>query len=865
MNAPAPLPPPGPDLAADIAALFWPRDPAPIPPPLFPPEALPRAEYLATLRAQAAPPVLPPPLPPPVPVWELPAGTQLRAALGTTTVLPDLDFEAYSEAGYVWDGGRMKWGCLRGTDKKGLGVVGAQVYAEHPSTEVLSLYYDLKDGRGRRRWLPSDPLPPVDLLEHVARGGTLEAWNSGFEYRIWNIVCRRRYGWPPLPLEQLRCAMAKSRAFSLPGKLEKAGQVLALSLQKDKDGERLLKKFSMPRDPTAKDARRRIHPLEDPVDGPKLYAYNERDIVAEAEASARVPDLNPDELAYWLMDQGINMRGVQMDVAGIENCIAIVEQAFAKYDGQLAVVTGGAVPAASEMPKLKAWLEAQGVRLPRTDKGGASLTDEVIDNLLAGDVIRPGALPPAAREALKLRQKVGSASIKKLFSMARMVSAAGRLHDLFNYYGARTGRATGQDSQPTNLPKAGPDVFRCFQLTAKAGGHTLRDLRGAGWTEAQLLEHGYATGCRKHYGAHAATCPWCGHASPDKSEAEEWSWRAAVDALEVIATRALAYVEHYFGDAIFTITGCLRGMFIAAPGHDLICSDYSAIEAVVLAMLAGVEWRVEVFRTHGKIYEASGAKVAGLTVEEVLAHKKKTGTHHPIRAKGKVMELACGYGGWIGAMVNFGADKYMTEEEMKTAVLEWRAASPEIPEFWGGQWRRVPGQGWRKELFGVEGAFVGAVLAPGTETEYRGLKFRMEGDAVFLRLLSGRYLTYHRPRLQLENKYGRDQFAISFEGWNTNPNNGPIGWIRIDTYGGRLTENIVQATARDIQWYGMRNLTAAGYPIVLHVYDEDVAEVPEGFGSVEEFERIMSTMPPWAADWPIRANGGWRGKRYRKD
>jgi DNA polymerase len=117
----------------------------------------------------------------------------------------------------------------------------------------------------------------------------------------------------------------------------------------------------------------------------------------------------------------------------------------------------------------------------------------------------------------------------------------------------------------------------------------------------------------------------------------------------------------------------------------------------------------------------------------------------------------------------------------------------------------------------------------------------------------------------VENKFGRDQFAISYEGWNTNPKNGPIGWIRIDTYGGRLTENIVQATARDIQWYGMRNLTAAGYPIVLHVYDEDVAEVPEGFGSVEEFERIMSTMPPWAADWPIRANGGWRGKRYRKD
>lgn len=829
-----PIPPPGPDLAADIAALFWPREPEPIPPPLFPPEALPRADYLAQLRAQAAPPAIPPPIPAPVPVWDLPAGTQLRAGLYVATVLPDLDFETYSEAGYVWDAGRMKWGCLRGTDKKGLGVVGAQVYAEHPSTEVLSLYYDLKDGRGRRRWLPTDPLPPVDLLEHVARGGLLEAWNSGFEWRIWNIVCRRRYGWPALPLEQLRCAMAKARAWSLPGKLEKAGHVLALELQKDKDGDRLLKKFSMPRDPTAKDKRLRIHPAEDPVDGPKLYAYNERDIVAEAQASARTPDLNPDELAYWLMDQDINLRGVQMDVAGIENCLAIVDQAFAKYDGQLAVVTGGAVPAASQMPKLKDWLEAQGVHLPRTASGGASLTDEVIDNLLAEDVIRPGRLPAAARQALELRQKVGSASIKKLFSMARMVSSAGRLHDLYNYHGARTGRPTGQDSQPTNLPKAGPEVFCC-------------------------------AACGRHYGARLDACAWCRVIRAPGLKPEEWSWRAAVDALAVIATRRLDYVEYYFGDAVFTVSGCLRGLFIAGPGKDLICSDYSAIEAVVLAILAGVQWRIDVFRTHGKIYEASAAMMAKLPVEEVIAYKKLHGSHHPLRDKGKRAELACGYGGWVGAWIAFGADKYMTEEEMKKATLEWRAASPEIPEFWGGQWRRLDGGGWRKELFGVEGAFVGAILAPGTETEYRGFKCRMEGDALYLRLLSGRYLTYHRPRLQLENKYGRDQFSISYEGWNTNPKNGPIGWIRMDTYGGRLTENIVQATARDIQWYGMRNLAAAGYPIVLHVYDEDIAEVPEGFGSVEEFERIMSTMPPWAADWPVKANGGWRGKRYRKD
>lgn len=850
-----------------IPELLEPRQPIPpprgrleAPPPFFPPEAMTRQEY----RASLLPPIPPPPVPPPANVWELPAGTQLPAALGVSTVLPDLDFETYSEAGYLWDVPARKWACLRGTDKKGLGVVGVQVYAEHPTTEVLSLSYNLKDGTGPKRWRPGLP-PPLDLFAHLERGGLVEAWNTGFEFRIWNIVCRRLYGWPALPLRQLRCAMAKARSFSLPGSLDKAGDVLNIAHKKDKEGKRLLDKFSMPRNPTLKDARTRIRPEEDPIDGERLYAYNDRDIVAESEASAMCPDMQPDELENWLMDQDINVRGVQMDTDAIKACMAVVDQAFDKYDAQLNVVTGGAVPAASEMPKLKAWLDALQVPLPRTEKGGLSLTDAAIDDLLAREVIRPGFLPPQAKMALELRQKAGSASIKKLFSMDRMVGKYGRLYDLYNFYGARTGRATGQDVQATNLPRSGPDVHLCRHMTAKANGTPYRAFVDGGWTDAQMLEHGYLEGCGKHFGAHAGECPWCGHAAPAKDKAEEWSWRAAVDALEVIGWRSLERLEDFFGDALTTISGCLRGLFISAPGKDLICSDYSAIEAVVLAMIAGVQWRIDVFRTHGKIYEASGAKVAKLQLEEVLAYKKAHGVHHPIRKKGKVMELACGYRGWIGAMIAFGADEYMTEEEMKEAVLAWRAESPEIPEFWGGQWRRVPGGGWRREMYGVEGAFVSAVLYPGQVFEHRGFKFQMRGDAVFLTLLSGRHLTYHRPRLQLVDKWGREQYNISYEGWNTNQKNGPVGWIRMDTHGGRLTENIVQAVARDIQWYGMRNLQAAGYPIVLHVYDEDVAEVPQGFGSVEEFERIMSTMPPWAADWPIKANGGWRGNRYRKD
>ena len=130
-------------------------------------------------------------------------------------------------------------------------------------------------------------------------------------------------------------------------------------------------------------------------------------------------------------------------------------------------------------------------------------------------------------------------------------------------------------------------------------------------------------------------------------------------------------------------------------------------------------------------------------------------------------------------------------------------------------------------------------------------------------LPSGRELTYHRPLLELSSKRP-GTYELSFEGWNTNPKGGAPGWIRQTTYSGKLVENIVQAVARDILAYAIVNLEAAGYSIVLHVHDEIVSEVLQKYGSIEEFERIMSTMPAWADGWPVVARGGWRGRRYRK-
>lgn len=767
----------------------------------------------------------PPPIPPAPPLL---AGTVTAAGLGQSVTLPDFDFETYSEAGYVWREDKKTWGKPVGASsstKPGLTTVGAPRYSEHPSTDILSLAYDLKDGAGARLWLPGMPAPR-DLFDYLADPSHLiEAWNVGFERFIWGNVARRRYGWPELRIEQLRCAMAKSRAHGLPGKLGLAGQVLGLSVQKDKEGDRLLKLFSMPRNPTKADARRRITLVDAPADASGLVRYNLTDIAAEAAVARQCPDLEGEELEFWLADQRINARGVAIDIDGVRNCIEIITQAHPRVDAELSTLTCGAVTKSTQLARLKTWMREHGVTVD-------SLDEDAIDELLVRD------LPPQVRRALQLRQQVGSASVKKVYAMNLQVCEDNRLRDLFTYHAARTGRPTGNGPQPTNLPKAGPSVYRC--------------------------------GCGRHSSPPEA-CTWCGMPRPPGARDVEWCVEAAEDALDAIATRDISEVERHYREPMLAVSGCLRSLFQAGPGMELISSDFTAIEAVVLAALAGEQWRLEVFRAGTDIYLESISRSTGTPLADMLAFKKERGMHHPFRQSGKVTELALGFGGWIGAMKamysQLGIKLDKTDDQLKWDILAWRETSPAVVHFWGGQTRDF---GRTTEYFGAEGAAVVAVQQPGTWQRIMRLDgtdtrcaFHMLGSVLYLRLPSGRNLAYHNPRLSPAEAAWRG-LALTFEGYNTNPKKGPPGWQTMPLYSGLIVENIVQATARDIQRHAIINLEKRGYPVVLHVYDEDVSEVPEGWGSIEEFEAIMSTMPAWAEGWPIGAKGGWRGKRYRK-
>ena len=763
-----------------------------------------------------------------IPAHEHPAYTRLPSGCGFSTVLPDMDFETFSTAGYIYNESAKKWQSIVKSPPHGLGAVGAEVYTAHPSARVLSLAYNLKDGIGERLWVPGMP-PPLDLFHHIADGRVLEAWNSAFEFHVWQNICVKRLGWPSLPYTQLRDAMAKARAWSLPGALGKAAEVTNAAVQKNKDGTRLLNKFSRGRNPTKHDPRTVAMPHEEPEDAGKLYAYNIDDIRSEAAVSALVPDLSSEELDLWLLDQKINFGGVHIDRQALDNCTTIINQAFERYEAELYGLTDGVVDSAGKIQKLMGWLGAHGVHM---DNMQSETIEETLENWNYPDASGYNA----AKRALEIRSLVGSASVKKLFAINRRVSDDGRLRDLFAFCGAdRTGRFAGRGPQPQNLPNSGPTVKKC--------------------------------NCGEYFGAHRESCPWC-HAVGGK--VSEWGIGAVECAFRVIAARDLSTVEDYFGDAVATVSGCLRGLFSAAPGHDFICSDYSAIEAVVLAMLAGESWREEVFRTHGRIYEMSAAKITGIPFEDFLQYKRDTGDHHPMRKKvGKVAELASGFAGWLGAWKAFGADKHIgSDREIKDAILAWREASPNIVEFWGGQVRKHPHRWeWWHDMHGLEGVVVSAIQNPGQCYEFRGIKYGVKDDVLYCELLSGRKLCYHQPRLTPVrcSRSGLNTFQISYMGWNSDYKKGPKGWMRLETYGGKLTENVVQATARDILVHAMKNLDAAGYDIVLHIHDEIVVEVLEGGGSIEDVERIMAIMPKWAFDWPIKAAGGWRGKRYRKD
>jgi DNA polymerase len=278
----------------------------------------------------------------------------------------------------------------------------------------------------------------------------------------------------------------------------------------------------------------------------------------------------------------------------------------------------------------------------------------------------------------------------------------------------------------------------------------------------------------------------------------------------------------------------IRTAFIAKENHRFIVADFSAIEARVIAWLANEKWRLDVFATHGKIYEASASQMFKVSLQDV-----KKGS--PLRQKGKVAELALGYQGGPGALVKMGALKQgLTEQELPVLVKMWRNANKKIVALWGV----------------MNEAAVEAIKSGIRVPVFKGVSFYTEKNILFMQLPSGRKLSYLRPKLQ-QGQFGE---MICYEGMDQTTKK----WKTLDTYGGKLTENAVQAIARDLLAHSMLELDATGYNIVCHVHDEVICEMPFGKGSVEEISQIMARPVLWAKDLPLKADA-YETIYYKKD
>jgi DNA polymerase len=640
---------------------------------------------------------------------------------------------------------------------------------------------------------------PKRVTQYVENGGEVAAFNYGFELSIANEIGFPRYGWPRLTWEQGRCLMAECLAMSLPGNL--AGAAAALGVDpKDEAGRRVMLQLSKPREVLPDGT---IVWWSDAERVNRLVAYGMQDTETERQVMKRTRRLSPAERALWILDAKINARGVQVDVPNIKKAIAVVDGEAKRLHDEMRRVTTEFVSFTSETARLKAWVRTRGI-----DCDGVAKADVL--ELLA----QPG-LPDDVRAALLIRQEAGKSSTAKLDAMLARASADGRVRGTMQYHGAATGRWAGRGIQVHNFPRSS-------------------------------IKH-----------------------------------TAVADAIDHLGDRT--YLDIFYGPVLKCVSDCLRGFIVAAPGHDLLSADFANIEGRVLAWLAGEEWKLDAFRAYDAgtgpdIYKLAYSKSFHVPIGAITDTQRQVG---------KVMELALGYGGGVGAFQTMakGYNVKVSNIEAEQTKQGWRASHPMTVAYWDDL-----------ESAAIDAVLIGEVRTAGAPG--REVKFKVDGSFLWCQLPSKRVLCYPYPKLgaQIWATFGKEgtkhstgsfwamtyydaqKKASDYARKNdlyvqhvSEPSNVltymAVGlnkkWERCATYGGSLVENVTQAASRCILADALVRVESRGYPVVMHVHDNVVSEMPAGKGSLEEFTAIMSEVPAWAAGLPIAVDG-YRDIRFRK-
>ncbi|MBE3570185.1 MAG: DNA polymerase [Bacillales bacterium] len=382
------------------------------------------------------------------------------------------------------------------------------------------------------------------------------------------------------------------------------------------------------------------------------------------------------------------------------------------------------------------------------------------------------------------------------------------------------------------------DIKRALEIRQELSKTSVKKYQAM---EAAVCEDGRVRGLLQFYGANR-TGRWAGRLVQVQNLPRNYL-ETLGHARELVREKKVEALKLIYGNVPDTLSQLIRTAFIPSEGHLIVVADFSAIEARVIAWLAGEQWRLDVFNTHGKIYEASASQMFGVPIELI----KKGNPEYALRQKGKVAELALGYQGGSGALISMGAlNMGLTEEELPDIVQRWRASNRRIVDLW----------------YGVENAAL-SVMRTGQPVGVKGLIFARESDIVngldflTITLPSRRKLFYAKPFLA-QNDFGKE--ALYYYGLNQTSKK----WTKLSTYGGKLVENIVQAIARDCLAETLKRLSAAGYQVVMHIHDEVVLDVPKDYADLDKVVEIMRQPISWAPGLPLNADG-FVSEYYKKD
>jgi DNA polymerase len=704
------------------------------------------------------------------------------------------------------------------------------------------------------RWRYGEPCPPR-LREAIEAGATIRAFNASFERQCFEQL-HKREGWPLPRIEQYVCTAAQSAANSLPRSLDDVGSFLNLAIQKDKEGKRLIDLFSKPRKPRVKQGEDPNgvywnEPEDFPEDFEKFQRYCSIDVEVEERVDHKVIRLRTECQAAYTRNERINARGIRIDTESARAALILADRAKGLLDKELRAATGGAVQSCSQVAEIKKWCRAQLQDPALIEAASAFFGDDVnvsalvespvdFDSLAKADMedmLERDDLPENVRKVLSLRQEYAKTSVSKIKSFLKRADEDSRIRNSFLFRAAGTGRYSSTGAQVHNMPRPRkifgdehPDAMILFEAIRQADPSWLKFLYG-----------------------------------------EE------------------------LGRTLSLLSDAIRGFIWAGPCHELLAADYSGIEGAVQAWFVGEEWKLKALfdliadPTLPDMYRRSAAGIYNTTTDELT---KKD----PRRQVGKVSELSLGYQGGVGAFRSMARNYSLKLGPIFAPA--WEAADPERRERAVERHAECSSRGelltkllTREEWIGAELIKVGwraahpatvaawkalengakaAVEEPGLQVTVLKVTYRMVGTTLYARLPSGRCLSYQRAQIREVEVPWADR-ALTPELREKRPVVTCMGvdsqtrrMVRYPLYGGLLFENFVQAIALDLLDNGIEIAERAGYPVIAHVHDEIVAEVPAGWGDLDWFEKAICELPEWARGLPLTA-GGWRGKRYRKD